>query len=75
MNNFVKTETKTTILETKNGEGPDYTYVSIVPSYDNSKVALVIGAHFSDRCASSFSKGALGEMIKILQEVHDAMVD
>ena len=74
MDNFVKTETKTTILETKNGNGPNYTYVSIVPSSDNREVDLVIGAHFSACCASRFSKESLGEMIKILQEVQDAMV-
>ena len=75
MDSFVKTETKTTILETKNGNGPDYTYVSIVPSYNNRKIDLVIGAHFSARCASGFSKESLGELIKILQKVHDAMVE
>lgn len=75
MNSFVKTQTTTTILETRNGVGPDRTYVSIVPSCNNRKIDLVIGAYFSDRVASSFSKESLGELIKILQEVHDAMAE
>ena len=64
------TETKTTIIETIDGRGPDYGLVSIARS-----VGLVIGARYLDKNSSNFTKQGLGELIKILQELHDAMVD
>lgn len=73
------TETKTTIIKTIDGLGPLSTLISIVPSATARSIDLVIGATigatYSSRCASHLGKEGLGELIKILQEVHDAMVD
>lgn len=69
------TETKTTIMQTINEMGPCYGLVSIVPSDTARSIDLVIGAAYSSRCASILDKEGLGDLIKILQEVHDAMAE
>lgn len=62
-----------------NGDGPCYSYFSLVPSGFDRKgvkeVMLVIGANFRDNCASYFGKKSLGELIEVLKKVQDAMVD
>lgn len=68
------TETRTTIIKTIDDVGPLCTLISIVPSVTARSIDLVIGATYSSRCASHLDKEGLGELIKILQEVHDAMV-
>ncbi len=73
MSKFVKTETKTTILETINYYGLDYSYISIVPLTHTAGVDIVIGAAYEDKWDSGFSKSGVKELISILQEVHDAM--
>lgn len=67
------TETKTTIIQTINAAGPCYGLVSIVPSATARCIDLVIGARYNNQCACGFTKEGLGDLIKILQEVHDAM--
>lgn len=73
MTEFVKTETKTTIIDTMDGNGPDASLVSIT-TLGPRAINLVIGARFRDSCASGFSKEGLGDLIKILRQVHGAMV-
>lgn len=69
------TETKTTILETKDGSGPRGIYLSIIPlAVQPCHIDLVVGAQLSNRSKSLLDREGLGELIKILQEVHDAML-
>ena len=73
MSKFVKTEVKTTILESIDDYGVDWSYISITPLTNVSGVNIVVGARYSNRSACGFSKRGLKELISILQEVYDAM--
>lgn len=73
MRGFVKKETKTTIIKTKNKSGPDGALISIIPYGDNEAINLVIGAKYENASAPAFSKEGLEELILILKEVRDAL--
>ena len=79
-NPFVKEETKT--ITTKrvgtviNHYLKNSALMSVaVCSENNSIIDLVIGADFSGRVCSSFSKRSLTELIDTLTEIRDAMED
>lgn len=64
-------QTKKTLKPVKNGDGPGYSYVSIVP--DGDEINLVIGALYDDRRACGFSKATLTQLIDLLTEVRNTM--
>lgn len=71
MSKFVETVTTKTLVDVIDGDGPNDTYMSL--EQIGSAINLVIGARYSDRCASWFEKKGLQELIDTLQEIHDAM--
>jgi hypothetical protein len=79
MNTFVGT--KRVIKTVINGNGPDFTLISVIPPTDPESslysvgVELVIGAWRQDACAHRFTKKGLAELIEILQDIHDALED
>ena len=73
MTEFVKTETitKKTINTVIDGDTLNFAYMSVVP--DGDILDLVIGAKYEDRVACAFSKNSLAELIRVLQDIHEAM--
>ena len=73
MSKFVKTVTNKEVKTVYDGDGPDLSYISVVPKREGRAIDLVIGAMWEDRCASSFNKESLSRLIDILAEIRDAM--
>jgi hypothetical protein len=77
MNPFLVT--KTVVQEATNEHGPMLCLMSVVPqARADGKVTsidLVIGAHYTKRCASAFSKRGVLELAALLAEIADAMDD
>jgi hypothetical protein len=57
------------------GVGPDFSLMSVEPSYGGAVIELVVGAHWSKRTSCSFSRGGVKELIDILRDIHAAMED
>jgi hypothetical protein len=72
MTQFV--ETKKQVRKVINGEGPNDTFMSVVPS-GGGAIGLVFGAVYEDACAHYLCKDGLKELIDILKDIHDAMPD
>jgi hypothetical protein len=75
MNPFLVT--KTTVQEATNEHGPMLCLMSVVPqpSTDGkvTSIDLVIGAHYTKRCASAFNKAGVLELAALLAEIGAAM--
>lgn len=73
MPEFVKTEiiTKKTINEVVDGRLPNGTLVSVRQT--GPCVQLTIGASFENREGYWFTKNSLADLIKVLQDIHEAM--
>jgi hypothetical protein len=61
------------LCEVIDGEGPDYIYMSVSPFADGTRIDLVIGGIYDQKCAASLSKDGLKELINILMDIHAAM--
>jgi hypothetical protein len=57
----------------RDGFGPMFNYMSVVPREGNTSIHLVFGASFMDRCASALTKQGLEELIDILKDIHSVM--
>ena len=80
MNPFLKTVTTHTIQEATNEHGPGFCLMSVVPGTEDksgkiTSIDLVIGAHYTKRCASAFSKKSVLELAALLAEIGAAMDD
>jgi hypothetical protein len=80
MTPFLKTVTTHTVQEAINQSGPMLCLMSVVPDqrHPDGKVTsidLVIGAHYTKRCASAFNKKGVLELAALLAEIGDAMDD
>jgi hypothetical protein len=67
--------TKKVVNRVIDGQGPDFSLMSVEPSYGVAVIELVIGAKFEHADACSLSKEGLKELIAILTDIHEAMVD
>jgi hypothetical protein len=56
-----------------NGDGPGYSYLSVVPNSDHTLVRLVVGANYNNALAEYFNKYSLGQLIELLQDIHGEM--
>ena len=75
---IVKTETivKKTVQTAINAAGPNCTYLTVdARGVENpNTVDIVIGANYSNRCASAFDKESIKTLIDLLVDIHEAMV-
>jgi hypothetical protein len=76
-NPFIKTVTAKTLIKAQNinPEALRWADISISPFPGNKTIDLVVGAAFEDRSSCAFDKDSLGNLLKMLQEVHDLMED
>ena len=56
-----------------NGEGPNCTYLSVVPYNNNKQVQLVIGANYENACAMWFDKSSILDLAELLLELAKRM--
>ena len=66
--------TAPTINTIIDGQGPEGTYMSVVPFCGYKGIELVIGCRYAHVDACSFSKDGLKELIDILTDIHEVMV-
>lgn len=76
-NPFIKTVTAKTLIKAQNinPQALGWADISIFPFPGNKTLDLVVGATFEDRSSCLFNKESLGNLLKMLQEVHDLMED
>jgi hypothetical protein len=77
-NPLIKTVTTKSIIQATdlNPKELGWADISIYPdNNDNRTLELVIGAKTKDRSSCTFDKDSLGNLLKMLQEVHDLMKD
>lgn len=67
--------TKKVVNRVIDGDGPQLCYMSVDPGEYNSDIKLVIGAAWSNKCACTFNKSGVKELIDILTDIHEAMED
>jgi len=77
MTPFLKTITTHTVQEAINEHGPMLCLMSVVPQFrldgKVTSIDLVIGADYTKRCASAFSKRGVLELAALLAEIGAAM--
>lgn len=73
MSKFVKEVTTKELVSVKDGIGPGFIKMSVVPHEGNRTIELVIGASYASQCAAFIGKEELQRLIDTLQDIHDAM--
>lgn len=63
---------KKTVANVIDGCGPLGSLMSVAPRVGGG-IYLVVGAYYVDKCACSFNKEGVKELIDILSEIHAAM--
>ncbi len=63
---------KKQVNEVLNGRLENNALMSVSP-LDSDSVKIVVGANWMDRDACHFRKDALADLIRTLQEIHEAM--
>ena len=69
---FVNGCTINTVID---GAGPDNCFMTVRPNADNTAVDIVVGAPWSDRCASAFTKKSLVELAAMIMTIAVNMDD